>query len=116
MTGPIPRLTPYQVIQVIDQMRLESEQTQQLVVWKHSAVCDGFTQGIWEPDASCASCHFEVKYREHIEQFVLLPVQGPVEREMPKCMRCFDRGVVPDFQNWDTYHGEPNPKPCPECS
>lgn len=30
------------------------------------------------------------------------------------CLACLDRGIVPDFQNWDYGHGEPYPKPC-EC-
>jgi len=32
------------------------------------------------------------------------------------CDRCKDRGYVPDWANWNTYYGEPNPKPCPECT
>lgn len=32
-----------------------------------------------------------------------------------RCARCKDRGVVPDWTNWDAYHGEPKPKPCPDC-
>lgn len=113
--GPIPRLDPYQVLQVIDQIRAEAEQAQQLVVWKHTGVCDGFTEGIWQPSVTCSRCHFEVDYRDHIEQFLLLPVSEPGQQPMPGCMRCLDRGVVPDFQNWDDYHGEPKPKPCPAC-
>jgi hypothetical protein len=35
--------------------------------------------------------------------------------EPPRCARCKGRGVVPDWTNWDAYHGEPKPKPCPDC-
>lgn len=35
--------------------------------------------------------------------------------EKPKCARCKGRGYVPDWQDWDAYHGEPKPKPCPDC-
>ena len=31
------------------------------------------------------------------------------------CARCKDRGYVPDWMNWDAHHGEPRPKPCPDC-
>ena len=34
----------------------------------------------------------------------------------PKCARCRDQRIVPDWTNWDDYHGEPKPKPCPDCS
>lgn len=34
----------------------------------------------------------------------------------PICGRCRDLGVVPDWTNWDHYHGEPKPKPCPDCT
>lgn len=33
----------------------------------------------------------------------------------PKCPRCKGHGKVPDWTNWDAYHGEPKPKPCPDC-
>lgn len=32
-----------------------------------------------------------------------------------KCKRCFGRKIVPDFKQWDSYHGEPAPVPCPNC-
>lgn len=32
-----------------------------------------------------------------------------------ECNRCRGLGYVPDFKNWDDYHGEPKPKPCPDC-
>lgn len=34
----------------------------------------------------------------------------------PKCARCRGQRIVPDFTNWDEYHGEPKPKPCPDCA
>ncbi|MFD9394192.1 hypothetical protein ACFWBB_26670 [Streptomyces sp. NPDC060000] len=34
----------------------------------------------------------------------------------PPCRRCRGRGVIPDFSQWDSYHGEPKPVPCPECT
>ena len=33
-----------------------------------------------------------------------------------KCKRCRDTGRVPNWQDWDEYHGEPRPKPCLECT
>ncbi len=33
----------------------------------------------------------------------------------PHCSRCRDQKIVPDWSNWDAYHGEPKPKPCPAC-
>ena len=36
--------------------------------------------------------------------------------EPPKCPRCKGHGIVPDWTNWDSYHGEPKPKPCPDCT
>lgn len=33
-----------------------------------------------------------------------------------RCARCHGQGYVPDFTNWDDYHGEPKPKPCPDCT
>jgi hypothetical protein len=111
--GPIPRLSPYEVLQVLDQMLLEAEEATRLVVWKHSAVCDGFTAGIWEPDATCSHCHFEVGYRQHIEQYLLVPVAQPEAAE-PKCTYCGGRGIVPDTSEWS--NGEPAAAPCPRCS
>lgn len=32
------------------------------------------------------------------------------------CRRCRGRGAIPDFNQWDTYHGGPRPLPCPECT
>jgi hypothetical protein len=32
-----------------------------------------------------------------------------------RCKRCKGLGVIPDFTKWDDYHGEPKPKPCPDC-
>lgn len=32
------------------------------------------------------------------------------------CPTCHGLSYVPDFTNWDEYHGEPKPKPCPVCS
>lgn len=34
----------------------------------------------------------------------------------PACSRCRDQKIVPDWSNWDQYHGEPKPKPCPDCA
>ena len=31
------------------------------------------------------------------------------------CTKCRGRGFVPDWGSWDAYHGEPKPKPCPDC-
>lgn len=33
-----------------------------------------------------------------------------------RCPRCKGHKVVPDWSNWDDYHGEPRPKACPKCS
>lgn len=32
-----------------------------------------------------------------------------------RCQRCRGQGIVPDWSTWDDYHGEPKPKPCPDC-
>lgn len=32
-----------------------------------------------------------------------------------RCQTCKDRGVVPNWQDWNHDHGEPRPKPCPDC-
>lgn len=32
-----------------------------------------------------------------------------------KCARCRDTGRVPNWQDWNHEHGEPRPKPCPDC-
>jgi hypothetical protein len=32
------------------------------------------------------------------------------------CPRCKGHGKVPDWTNFDQYHGEPKPKPCPDCT
>lgn len=32
-----------------------------------------------------------------------------------RCQRCRGQGIVPDWSTWDAYHGEPLPKPCPDC-
>lgn len=32
------------------------------------------------------------------------------------CPRCKGHGKVPDWSNFDQYHGEPKPKPCPNCT
>jgi hypothetical protein len=34
----------------------------------------------------------------------------------PPCQWCRGTRVVPDFKQWDYYHGEPKPMPCPECT
>jgi hypothetical protein len=36
--------------------------------------------------------------------------------EPTTCAICKGRGKVPNWQDWDAYHGEPRPKPCPGCS
>lgn len=113
--GPIPRLSPYEVLQVLDQMLLEAEEARRMTAWKHHAVCGGYTEGIWEPDAACSRCHFEVSDREHIEQYLLVPVKEPAAVTEPRCYVCLGRGVVPDYNLWDDYHGEPKPKSCPRC-
>lgn len=75
MTGdsPIPRLSPAEVLQVLDQMMLEAEEARQMTVWRHNWGCQ-FTFGIWEPDATCGGCLYEVKYRNEIDQYLLVPV------------------------------------------
>ncbi|MER6616313.1 hypothetical protein [Streptomyces xantholiticus] len=40
----------------------------------------------------------------------------PAKAPEPPCKRCRGSKVVPDFKQWDKYHGEPKPVPCPECS
>lgn len=32
-----------------------------------------------------------------------------------KCQTCRGEGQVPNWQDWNEYHGEPRPKPCPDC-
>ncbi|MFE4579374.1 hypothetical protein [Streptomyces chartreusis] len=44
---------------------------------------------------------------------VLFP---PPKLPSPPCRRCRGRGVLPDFTQWDSYHREPKPVPCPECT
>ncbi|MEU6756027.1 hypothetical protein [Streptomyces sp. NPDC046685] len=39
----------------------------------------------------------------------------PPKPPAPRCRRCSDRRVVPDFTNRNAY-GEPTPKPCPACN
>jgi len=34
---------------------------------------------------------------------------------MADCQTCRGRRVVPDWKNWNHAHGEPRPKPCPDC-
>jgi len=114
MTGPIPRLTPYEVLQVLDQMRLEAEEAERMVVWRHST-CGGFSRGIWEPDAACRWCSYEVTYREHVDQYLLVPVKEPAAPGKPRCSYCAGFGVVPDSPTrWN--NGEPEAVPCPQCS
>lgn len=55
---------------------------------------------------------FQCWPRQRVERLRL--VLG-FEADPPKCALCKGRGVVPDWQNWDHYHGEPKPKPCPVC-
>lgn len=43
------------------------------------------------------------------------PEQMPAQQP-DKCQRCRGLGKVPDWSNWDDYHGEPKPKPCPDCT
>jgi hypothetical protein len=52
------------------------------------------------------------------EVLLALGWTAPAEDEPtpPACQRCKGRGVVPDWTNWDAYHGEPKPKPCPDCT
>ncbi|MGW2550099.1 hypothetical protein [Streptomyces sp. NPDC001635] len=40
----------------------------------------------------------------------------PAKAPEPPCKRCRGSKVVADFRQWDAYHGEPKPVPCPECS
>lgn len=40
----------------------------------------------------------------------------PPKPPAPPCRHCRGRGVIPDFNQWDSYHGEPMPVPCPECA
>jgi hypothetical protein len=40
----------------------------------------------------------------------------PGRPEQETCPRCKGHGKVPDWSNWDEYHGEPKPKPCPGCT
>jgi hypothetical protein len=51
------------------------------------------------------------------EDLVQLEVSFPPPKPpAPPCRRCRGRGVIPDFSQWDSYHGEPKPVPCPECT
>ncbi|MFI5990232.1 hypothetical protein ACIBAC_00060 [Streptomyces sp. NPDC051362] len=40
----------------------------------------------------------------------------PPKPPAPPCGECRGRGVIPDFSQWDSYHGEPKPIPCPKCT
>lgn len=110
--GPIPRLTPYEVLQVLDQMVAEAEQAAQMTVWRHST-CGGFNRGIWQPDVTCLRCRYEVSHGDHIDQYLLVPVAQPQAAE-PKCTYCGGRRIIPDTSQWS--NGEPAAAPCPQCS
>lgn len=73
----LPRLTPYEVLQVLDQMKLEAEMAADLVAWRHTGVCGGLTGGIWEPGSVCSGCRFEENYQTHIDQYLLVPTAEP---------------------------------------
>jgi hypothetical protein len=45
---------------------------------------------------------------------ILADLDGP--KPPLACPRCQDRKIVPDWSNWDAHHGEPKPKPCPDCA
>lgn len=45
-----------------------------------------------------------------------LDLLEPPKKKEPKCKTCCDRKIVPNWQDWDDYHGEPRPKPCPDCT
>lgn len=50
------------------------------------------------------------------EQWLVERLNGILDPPPPvRCGRCRDCGYVPNWQDWDAYHGEPKPKPCPDC-
>lgn len=55
--------------------------------------------------------------RHNLAGQILSLLDGPDPVPEPAvCPRCKGHGKVPDWANFDPYHGEPKPKPCPDCT
>ncbi|MGP4046859.1 hypothetical protein [Streptomyces sp. 2A115] len=50
------------------------------------------------------------------QDLVKLEVSFPPAAPDSPCKRCRGRKIVPDFNQWNPYYGEPKPVPCPECT
>lgn len=76
-------LSPSELLAGITQLQRDADEAHRLAAWDHSAVCgDLLNFGVWEPGAVCRGCRFEVRHRENITQYLLVPVKAtPTTRD-----------------------------------